>query len=69
MIHCFRTIDLFGLVFYLLTYVNFLFFLDNDDRMSSKHQNLTALVFLIKNKIKVFMVKASQFSLLSGKTN
>ena len=48
MIHWFRTIDYcFGLVFYLLTYVNFLHFLDNDDRMTSKRQNLSALVFLI----------------------
>jgi len=41
----------FGLVFYLLTYVNFLHFLDNDDRMSSKRRNLSALVFLINSTI------------------
>ena len=34
-----------SLVFYLLTYVNFLHFLDNDDRMSSNRRNLSALVF------------------------
>ena len=35
-------IIVFGLVFYLLTYVNVLQFLDNDDRMSSKRGNLSA---------------------------
>ena len=30
-------------------YVNFLHFLDNDDRMSSKRRNLSALVFLINS--------------------
>ena len=39
----------FGLIFYLLSYVNFLQFLDNDDRLSSKRRNLSALVFLINN--------------------
>ena len=41
MIHWFRTLDnirardnIFSLVFYLLTYANFLHFLDNGDRMS-----------------------------------
>ena len=37
MIHWFRKIDYcFRCSFYLLTYVNFLHFLDNDNRMSSK---------------------------------
>ena len=36
-------------IFYLLTYVNFLHFRDNDDRMSSKRRNLSALVFLINS--------------------
>ena len=48
MIHRFRTIDYcFRFSFYHLSYVNFLHFLDNDDRISSKRRNLSALVFLI----------------------
>ena len=49
MIHWLRTIDYcfrFSFV-YLTTYVHFLHFLDNEDRMSSKRRNLSALVFLI----------------------
>ena len=46
MIHWFRTID----YCFRFTYVNFLHFLDNDDRMSSKCRNLSALVFL-KSKL------------------
>ena len=61
MIHWFRTIDycfrFSFFFFYLLTYVNFLQFLDNDDRMSSKRRNLSALVFLIK--IKLFSLSLS----------
>ena len=54
MIHWLRTIDYcLGLVFYLLTYVNFLHFLDNDDGMSSKRRNLSALAFLINSTTKV----------------
>ena len=57
MIHWFRTIDYcFRFSFYLLTHVNFLHFLDNDDRMSSKRRNLSALVFLIKTNIKYFFL-------------
>ena len=41
-------IVLYLVKFCVLTYVNFLHFLDNDDRMSSKRRNLSALVFLIK---------------------
>jgi len=48
-IHWFRTIDYcVRFSFYPLTYVNFLHILDNDDMMSSKRRNLSALVFLIK---------------------
>ena len=48
MIHRLRTIGYcFRFSFCLLTYVNFLHFLDNNDRMSSKSRNLSALVFLI----------------------
>ena len=48
MIHWFRTIDYcFRFSFCLLTYVNFLHFFDNDDRMLSKRRDLSALVFLI----------------------
>ena len=44
MIHWLRTIDYcFRFSFRRLTYVNFLHFLDNDDRMSSKRRNLSAL--------------------------
>ena len=39
--------------FCLFTYVNFLHFLDNDDRISSKRRNLSALVFLINLITKV----------------
>ena len=49
MIHWFRTIDYcFWFSFNLLTCVNFLHFLDNDDRMALKRRNLSALVFPIK---------------------
>ena len=49
MIHWFRTIHYcFWFSFNLLTCVNFLHFLDNDDRMALKRRNLSALVFPIK---------------------
>ena len=49
MIHWLRTIDYcFRFSFCLLTYVNFLHFLDNDDRISSKRRNLSVLVFCHK---------------------
>ena len=58
MIHCFRTIDYcIWLSFSLLTYVNFLHFLDNDDRMSSKRRDLSALVFLINLITKVNLIR------------
>ena len=48
MIHWLRTIDYcLRFSFSFFTYVNFLHFQDNDDRMSSKRQNLSVLVFLI----------------------
>jgi len=59
MIHWFRTIDYcfrFSF-FYLLTYVNFLHFLANDDRMSSKRRNLYTLVFLINSTTKVNLIR------------
>ena len=57
MIHWFRTIDYcFRFSFYLLTYVNFLQFLDNDYRMSSKRRNLSALVFLINSTTKANLI-------------
>ena len=39
------------------TYVNFLQFLDNDDRMSSKRRNLSALVFLINSTTKANLIR------------
>ena len=58
MIHWLRTLDYcFRFSFYLLTYVNFLHFLDNGDRVSSKRQNLSALVFLINSTTKVNLVR------------
>ena len=48
MIHWLQTIDYCFRLSSLSTYLcKFFHFLDNDDRMSSKHQNLSALVFLI----------------------
>ena len=44
------------IVFQLITYVNFLHFLENDDRMLSKSQNLSALVFLINSATKVNLI-------------
>ena len=65
MIHWLRTIDYcFGLVFYLLTNVNFLHFLDNDDSMSTKRRNLSALVFLINSTTKVNLINTKLFQLL-----
>ena len=48
MIHWFRTIDLCLLI---------LQFLDNDDRMSSKRRNLSALVFLINSTTKANLIR------------
>ena len=57
MIRWFRTIDYcFRFSFYPLTYVNLLYFLDNDDRMLSKRWNLSALVFLINSTTKVNLI-------------
>ena len=39
------------------TYVNFLQFLDNDDRMSSNRRNLSALVFLINSTTKANLIR------------
>ena len=57
MIHCLRTIDYCFWFSFFTTYLCkfsskklFLHFLDNDDRMSSKRRNLSALVFLINHQ-------------------
>ena len=64
MIHCLRTIDYCFWLSFLTTYLCkfsskkfFLHFLDNDDRMSSKRRNLSALVFLINLITKVNLIR------------
>ena len=57
MIHWFRTIDYCFRFSFLSSYVNFLHFLDNDDRMSSKRRNLSALVFLINSTTKANLIR------------
>ena len=50
MIHWLRTKGYCFRLSFLSTYLcKFFHFLDNDDRMSSKRRNLSALVFLIKS--------------------
>ena len=57
MIHWLRTIDYCFRLSFLSTYLcNFFHFLDNDDRMSSKRRNLSALVFLINLITKVYLI-------------
>ena len=74
MIHCLRTIDYCFWFSFLTTYLCkfsskkfFLHFLDNDDRMSSKRRNLSALVFLINvfENIKFLMSDSRQRYILS----
>ena len=58
MIHWLRTIDYCFRLSVLSTYLcKFFHFLDNDDRMSSKRRNLSALVFLINLITKVNLIR------------
>ena len=66
-IHWFRAIDYcFRFSFYLLTYVNFLHFLNTDDRMSPKRRNLSALVFLTNSSYFDFHIARHSFRAVSG---
>ena len=47
-----------------IAYVNFLQFLHNDDRMSSKRRNLSALVFLINSTTKVDLILKTCFEVV-----
>ena len=71
MIQCLRTIDYCFWFSFLTTYlckfsskkkIFFLHFLDNDDRMSSKRRNLSALVFLINLITKVNLIRKKKWN-------
>ena len=63
MIHWLRTIDYCFRLSFLSTYLcKFFHFLDNDDRMSSKRRNLSALVFHIIYLYSLFIIHYSLFS-------
>ena len=47
-----------------IAYINFLHFLHNDDRMSLKCRNLSALVFLINSTTKVNLIRKTCFEVV-----